>query len=692
MQQSRRRESRKNIRKTPFWIPTITGITAWCFLLLILVNTSFAQDATDDTLKAGPPPVQMEEVVVEGTMIQDAVRNLPKNVSVITEIDIQQSTGEKVSDMLSRQADVSIRSYSGQDKQATVDIRGMGATSGSNVIIVVDGIKMNGPDLTGSDFSSISLNQLEKIEIIRGAGSVVYGDGAVGGVINMITKKGAPSPTLELHSRVGSYQTTDTSVIYYGGFDELDFNLYTTHYKTDGYRDNGFFRKSEAGVKLGYEFFNRITLFLTTALHADEYGLPGPVNKQVFEDKDLRTSTTRPEDTGQTVDRRLIGGIKFKLSDQSHISVSRGYRFRDIDFLLGYSPLLSKSDQTGFIKEVSKSLSLTYNLKYGESGNGHIFKSGLDHAYSYYIRSSKTQLKRQNSLVEDFGAFVMNQWSLLKNLKMDLGYRQNSYQGKYRHDLYGTLGGKKAWINGSQLTRNWQNSATDLGFTYSLNSNVNLFSSLASSFRSPNVDELALAEDSLSPQSGQHLEFGAHYRADSGTNMDIALFQTRISDEIYFGENPSTGESVNRNYDDMTRRTGLEFEIKWFPLEELYSWFNIAYINAIFENRNTRIPLTSAFEVNAGMEYMINDQLSLSATGTAVGDRIDGNDENNDTYDKLKPYQLIDSKLTYAWQEGRRVYFGINNILDTYYSTIAYSETYYPMPTRNYYAGVDWTF
>ena len=92
------------------------------------------------------------------------------------------------------------------------------------------------------------------------------------------------------------------------------------------------------------------------------------------------------------------------------------------------------------------------------------------------------------------------------------------------------------------------------------------------------------------------------------------------------------------------------------------------------------------------MEYMINDQLSLSATGTAVGDRIDGNDENNDTYDKLKPYQLIDSKLSYAWQEGRRAYIGINNILDTLYSTIAYSETYYPMPTRNYYAGIDWVF
>ena len=667
-------------------------ITISVLALLLVSKPSLAQDVTGDVKETATAPIQLEEVVVEGTMIQGEVQNLPKNVSVISEIDIQQSSGDKISEVLSRKANVSIRSYSGQDKQATVDIRGMGATSSSNVIIVVDGVKMNGPDLTGSDFSAISLTQLERIEIIRGAGSVVYGDGAVGGVINMITKMGSPNPELELHSRVGSYQTTDTTAIYRDRFDRLDFNLYSTYYNTDGYRDNGFFRKTEGGFKLGYDLFDRFTIFLTTAVHADEYGLPGPVSKQLFEDRDLRTGTSRPEDEGETFERRLIGGFEIKLFDGSSISVTRGYRLRDIDFLLGYSPLLSKSEQSGFIKEVSKSLTVLYNQEYGSTGNGHVFKCGMDHYYSYYIRSSKSQLKRHNSLVEDQGAFVMNQWSLLTDLKMDLGYRQNSYQGRFRHDRYGTLGGQKAWINGDEFTRRWNNSAYDLGFTYSLNASTNLFASMASSFRSPNVDEFALAEDTLSPQNGRHLEIGTHYRPESGTEVDLTLFQTRITDEIYFGENSTTGETVNRNYSDLTRRTGLEFEIKWFPLEEVYTWFNIAYINAIFENRNTRVPLTAEFELNAGFEFLIDDQITLSATGTAVGDRIDGNDEDNETYDKLKPYQLIDSKLTYEWREGRRVYVGINNMLDTLYSTIAYSETYYPMPTRNYYAGVDWKF
>ncbi len=132
----------------------------------------------------------MEEVVVTATMIEEPIREIPKNVTVITREDIEQASSNNVVDLLAREANLNLLSFFGTDKRASVDIRGFGATGVSNVVVMVDGFRLNPPDLAGPDFSSVPLDQIERIEIVRGGGSVLYGDGAVGGVINIITKKG----------------------------------------------------------------------------------------------------------------------------------------------------------------------------------------------------------------------------------------------------------------------------------------------------------------------------------------------------------------------------------------------------------------------------------------------------------------------------------------------------------------------
>ncbi len=136
----------------------------------------------------------MEEVVVTASRQEEEVRDTARNVTVITSEDIEQATSNFVPELLSREANVTLRSFFGTDKNAGVDVRGMGETSSSNVLVLVDGFRLNPPDLSGPDFSVIPISEIERIEIVRGANSVLYGDGAVGGVVNIITKRGGAEP------------------------------------------------------------------------------------------------------------------------------------------------------------------------------------------------------------------------------------------------------------------------------------------------------------------------------------------------------------------------------------------------------------------------------------------------------------------------------------------------------------------
>jgi outer membrane receptor protein involved in Fe transport len=92
-----------------------------------------------------------------------------------------------------------------------------------------------------------------------------------------------------------------------------------------------------------------------------------------------------------------------------------------------------------------------------------------------------------------------------------------------------------------------------------------------------------------------------------------------------------------------------------------------------------------------GVEWEAVHGLTLSATGTYVGSRYDGNDVENDRYEKLEAYQVLDTKVTYK-RNALTFFVGVNNLLDELYETSSFSESYYPMPGRNYYAGAEMRF
>jgi TonB-dependent siderophore receptor len=661
------------------------------FSLVFLVSCSnvlYAED-TDQTRQTPPaqPRFELEEIVVTASKIDESILNIPRNVTVITGEDIEQAPSNNIVDLLARESGVNLNSFFGHDKWAGVDLRGMGGSFVSNVIVMVDGMKLNTPDLLAADLSSIPLDRIERIEIVRGAGSVLYGNGAVGGVINIITKKGQEEPETRLYTSYGSYDTFDGRASHRGQIKNLLFNLNADYYDSDGYRDNGYLRKKDAGIQVGYPLGESVKLTFIGSHHEDKYGLPGRVSREDLSSKDRRTSTDRPDDFGETTDGRYMGGIEIDLGKWGHVKAHRGYRFRDNDFIQGFSPLITKEDQTDNIDEDTRNLDLTYNKAYEIRGLEHQFQSGLDHYETEYIREELSRKNRENSETESIGFFVSNDWSVTKDLIVRLGYRYNDYDGSFRTDQLVFFGDVKRWVNGDVSDRDFSNNAYDAGIVYTLSPEVSFFASYATSFRIPNVDEFAQAEDKLKPQEGTHIDIGGRYRSKGLVEVAFTLFQIRMEDEIFFDEDTQ----VNRNFSDRTKRRGLEADVRVYPTESLYLWGNYTYTEAKFEDKDTTVPLVPEHKASLGLEWQILEPLVLALTGTYVGSRFDGNDQDNNRFEALDRYLVFDGKLTYRYK-GVKCFAGVNNILDELYSSVAYSETYYPMPTRNYYGGIEWTF
>ncbi|MBW2309567.1 MAG: TonB-dependent receptor [Deltaproteobacteria bacterium] len=664
-------------------------------IALFLISFSSPLHAHDAVCEgeeaAAMPRFELDEIVVTASRIEEPIRTIPRNVTVITSGDIEQAPGNSIVDLIARESGLHLRSFFGNDKQAVIDIRGMGDTAPSNVVVMVDGVRLNSPDLTGPDFSSIHLDQVERIEIVRGAGSVIYGDGAVGGVINIITKEGRKEPEVCLYTSYGSYATFDGRACYRGSSNNLNLAAMGDYYDSDGYRENGYFQKKDASVKTGYDPSDYVSFRLAGSLHQDECGLPGPVSKENKDIMEKRTTTDRPHDYGETTDWRVVGDVEIWLGKWGMLSAKRGYRIRDNSYIIGYSPLISETDQTDTIDEDTKSLILGYNKDYDAFGLHHGLQCGIDYYVTEYVREERSRDQRKNSETKPIGGYLSNDWHLTKDLLLQWGYRYNEYKGRFREDLRKSFNGIKRWVNGDITEKKLTHNVYDAGLVYAYRPEATFFSGYATSFRIPNVDEFARADEYLKPQQGRHLEIGGRIHLGDTMEWAVTLFRAEIEDEIYFGEDPLTGESFNRNYDEKTMRRGVETDVRIYPTDSMYLWGNYTYTEAKFEDKATFVPLVPRHKASVGVEWNILKPLVLSLTGTFVGSRFDGNDENNNRYEKLDCYTVLDGKLTFT-HRGFTLFIGVNNILDELYSTTAYSESYYPMPTRNAYGGLEWRF
>ena len=644
----------------------------------------------------------LTEVIVTAPGADGTVRTTPHGVSVITAEEIRRSSSTSVAELLSRAAGLNLQSYYGSDKYATIGMRGMGETAVSNVLILVDGVRLNELDLSGADLSTVPLSQIERIEVVRGGGAVEYGDGAVAGVVNIITRRGLPGKArLSAEFSRGSYGMDDTRIHASGGSGPLALSLNLSQLDTEGFRNNSDLRSRNVSGEIrlfapGDLHF--LDAYLRVAHHKDLYGFPGPVSAADFAaGTAARRGTKTPFDRGETDDVTWTAGANADFERAGRFEFQASFRDRRNDSVMLGSPMTIASKR--------RDLKLRYSNEFRAFGQEHSVGFGLDEQSGTYARYENGRyipaLSTQKlGEVNSSGAFTTLKLRLNPDLAINAGLRGNRFATRladeeftntctYRFVVipflppFPVLVGCSPYAYALKAQRQsaWRNQASELGVSWRVAPSLTAYASATRHFRNPNLDELAKAAADLRPQSGQTIEAGLR-GAGGGLEWSIGVFEMVNRDEIYYGADPASGATANRNYDLPTRRRGAEFEARWQVATTLAARANFAVVVPRFVGSDADIPLVPRHTANALVEWHAAERMRLSLAMRYVGMRFDGDYLTIRTLSPLPRYTIFDSAIRFQLG-ATELTVGINNLTNRAYSTLGFSATYYPMPERN---------
>ncbi|HEY5790593.1 MAG TPA: TonB-dependent receptor plug domain-containing protein, partial [Gammaproteobacteria bacterium] len=156
---------------------------------------------------AADAPLSVPPVVVSATRSAQSAVTTPASITVITRDQIEASGATQLAELLRGQGTVQLHDYYGDGSRTSVGLRGFGGdSSSSNTLVLVDGRRLNNTDIAPPDLASIALDDVERIEIVQGSAGALYGDQAVGGVINIVTRD-TDTPLLEVRITGGSDAT-----------------------------------------------------------------------------------------------------------------------------------------------------------------------------------------------------------------------------------------------------------------------------------------------------------------------------------------------------------------------------------------------------------------------------------------------------------------------------------------------------
>lgn len=246
--------------------------SSWVLVYVILTTPVFAGAATDEAQKS---VIRLDEVVVSATKTPEKRKDIPNAVIIMDNKDIEASGAKTIGELLANEPGIDLQTYGnygGAPQQ--IHIRGM---RGNATQVLVNGVAVNSPSLGTADVGKIPIDNIERIEIIKGSGSVLYGSGAMAGTVNIITK-GPQRDKMDLKIGAGyGSQNTYRVAAENGMFVAGDFGYYLTagSTETDGFRDNSYLRQNDASLKLVLDKGDAMGISLYGDYVNRDYGSPG---------------------------------------------------------------------------------------------------------------------------------------------------------------------------------------------------------------------------------------------------------------------------------------------------------------------------------------------------------------------------------------------------------------------------------
>jgi iron complex outermembrane receptor protein len=617
---------------------------------------------------------------------------------VITQEEIERSFAQTTVDLLRNQVGVVVNDLRGTGKNVFMDIRGFGEIGPLNIVVLVDGRRVNEIDLSGVDWSQIPLEQIERIEILRGPGSVAYGDNAAAGVINIITKRPQKPLSFEAGISGGSYHYNNENASVSGKWGSFSGILNAGYHATEGYRDNGFLRAKDLGGKLVYDMNEDLSFNFSGNLHKDDTGLPGSLTKEQIHTLG-RQATDAPHDRAETDDGYGTLGLKARFAELGRIEAELSYRHREVStFFFDDFAQLSFQDRRNL---TTWGFTPRYFFEKPVGHHANKLTLGFDvyNSESVIFSDSAFSVPQQNQsevTKKSYGIYVLDEFSILEKLLLSLGYRHE-------------------WVTFdlSQETPSFDDKVDDnkaawnVGLDYFWGKKSSAFLSVKRSFRFPVTDELIefifdpvnffqvteiRVNTAIKTQTGLHYEAGIRHAFNDWVEGNVTFFLNDTEEEIFF--NPVTFR--NENYPE-TRRQGVEAGATFRPIEWLSLWGNYSYVRARLRKgpfSGNDIPFVPSHKAGAGADIQLGKGFLFNTRFIFVGSRYLISDFENST-DKLDESYTVDARLSYVYK-GLKAFVGVNNLFNRKYyefgSFVGGTQFFSPSPERNWLAGVSYTF
>ncbi|MDA7757828.1 TonB-dependent receptor [Opitutales bacterium] len=645
----------------------IFGIPKFCFSFILSVVISGLVHAEEQVL---------EPMEVSALRLETPDKNLPARIQVIDQARIELSGATNIVGLLRKEANLQVRSTSGNSARASISLGGFGDNGGHRTLVLLDGHRLNAFDLSPINWHSIPLAMIKSIEVIRGAQSGTYGNHTVGGVIKINTKLPKLEPTASLEAFSGSFDSFNARGAYSQKLGEIGLTIFGERAESDGYRMNGDHQTDAGGLRLDWGNESDFRGYLSWSLSNSEFGLPGSLDANTVAVD--RRQTSNPDDRGEARSSQLRAGLMHQINEKWRLENRIGYEDRknaaDMPSQSGY---LADTDYETF----SYSPILHHNSEDSDYLIGFDYFKGeldLNGIYTSFNSDASRDYERMTAAIfTSVRHSISEEWDWIGNLRFQKSENNLSYTGTKLEDVK-----DEDWASGIGLIRKFGDVDR-------------LYTTIRRFFRYPSTDELIAFYPpsyfpanhlSLVPENGYEAELGLDW------SMEKILLSGRIFRQWMEQEIIVDGfDNINL---DETSRIGLDLSLSWELADYASTGISYDFVRAKIEKgtyEGSNIPLVAESLVRLFLEIKPIDSLLFNIGGSYVGESFVGNDLSNSN-GKLEDYWLYDILINYELSESATFFGGVDNLLDEEYLSTAYNTALYPGEGRNVRAGLRFSF
>jgi len=593
-------------------------------LALILASPLLANAAErEDALK-------LPQTLITGNRQVEARSDSSSANSVFTREDIDRLQPTSLTDLLGRVPGVQVARSGGRGGLPGIYIRG---TKSAQSLVLVDGQRMANATSADSNLQYLNIDQIERVEVLRGSRSVIYGSDAIGGVIQIFTRRGADhAPQLRAHSAVGSYGSSENSVGVSGGDAQTRYNLSGSLEET-------------AGINRTHESFpsdNDHDAYRNKSLS---------LNLNHYLNEDLEVGLTAMKNVGKTELDNAFGRW-----DPSTMTVSGQQLYSDFDI-----------SSVGSFIDAQLSERWNSRLELGHSENREKTRDQLS-ADIYSFNTYRDSLNWQNNLtLDDKNSLILGADTYQDRVRSSTAFDQDSRWNRaafVQHRFHGDYFSTELGVRHDQNQQFGSHNTWSASLSVPLNANNDVLLSYSEGFRAPTFNDLyypQFGNPNLKPEYSKSYEVQWRSQLSETSRLETSLYRTDIRDAIV-----ADADFIQQNI-GAAQITGFESALQ----QEWFGWQSSLGI-AIIDPRDRDTGHTLGRRARRTLSLDLDrqfDRLGVGASWQAVSSSF--NDEDNKQ--PIGGYGLLG--LRGNWQASSQVRFDlkVDNLLDKSFTRALYS-------------------